>query len=104
MLVPPMSNDTASRKPHASATKAAACTPATGPDRSNEAGRLTASSSGTRPPADVITKTSFASDASPGRYARQTGCSAASATVVTMPFVLAKLGRDLVGAHHVEAR
>ena len=58
VLVPPMSNDTASRKPHASATTAAARTPATGPDSSNEAGRRTASSSGTRPPADVITRTS----------------------------------------------
>ena len=92
MLVPPMSKDTASRNPHASATNAAACTPATGPDRSNEAGRSTASSSGTRPPADVITRTSFANAASPGRYARQTGRSVGVGNGGDQPLVLAKLG------------
>ncbi len=103
VLVPPMSNATASPKPHARATAAAARTPPAGPERSRRAGCAAASDNGTRPPADVITSTSSASGARLSRYGAHTERNAASAAVVDHALVLAELGRHLVGAHDVVA-
>ena len=84
MLVPPMSNATASGSPHAAATAAAARTPAAGPERSSRAGCSTASASGTSPPAEVITSTIPAAVDRRRSDGAHTERSAASATVVAM--------------------
>jgi hypothetical protein len=57
VLVPPMSNVTASEKPQAAATAAPARTPPAGPDSSRATGRSAAAPAGSNPPAEVITST-----------------------------------------------
>ena len=105
VLVPPMSNATASGNPQASASAAAARTPPAGPDRSSRAGCAAASSSGTSPPADVITSTSPASGARPAQVGRSTPAAARRRRRRGHhPLVLAELRRHLVRAHHLVAR
>src|SRR2546421_3580132 len=84
VLVPPMSSVITSGNPAAMAAAAPAWTPPAGPDSSSVAGLAAAWSIGTRPPADVITRTSSAMVASRARYSRQVGPRWALTTVVTV--------------------
>ena len=84
VLVPPMSNVTASGKPAATAAAAPARTPPAGPDRRSAAGSSAASTAGSKPAAEVMTSTSSAIGSSAARYVRQTGRRYALTTVVTV--------------------
>ena len=67
VLVPPMSKVTQSGHPAETAAADAARTPPAGPDSRRATGRAAASARGTRPPAEVMTRTSSANSVSAAR-------------------------------------
>ena len=103
VLVPPMSNETASPKPHACANAAAARTPPAGPERSRRAGCAAASDERHQPPGrrhheHVVGERRQASEV-PTTHRTQRGVRDRGDHAL----VLAELGRHLVRAHDLEA-
>ena len=100
VLVPPMSNATASAKPHAPAI-AAAARDATGRARQQQPRRVGGGfgRAATNPPAEVITSTSSATGPRLPRYGAHTDAERRVGDRGDEPLVLAELGRHLVRAH-----